>query len=298
MATEQQHEELIKSLKFTPRDVRIQIWGYGGEIVMGRVSREAYKWWTNHAEPAGADLEDFVFNWSWEEEYQGNDVPAEARFITPGEWHECDTISHESGAEVSDLSGITVIDDVTEEEIFSCRLSQEDLENNSIDITCALAEDPEDAGRGNACFIGQSVEKGVFFEGRVTLRQPFDPRLLKLTYNSIADWDLVSGVEYDGEDVDGNDGYDTRGKSMDCSLQYIGQDLNTDPYDEHTVWPDGWLSEWHDAATAPEHDGMYQVEIGEYAYRRVWWINEDWRDDHGVPVENVSRWRGLDREVK
>lgn len=297
MGTKEQHEELVKALKFTPRDVRIQIWGYGGEIVMGRVSREAYKWWTTHAESAGAELDDFVFNWSWEEEYQGNDVPPAARFITPGEWHECDNISHESGAEVSELSGITVIDEITDEEIFSCRLNQDDLENNGIDITCVMSEYPEEAGIGNACFIGQSVEKGIFFEGRVTLRQPFNPHLLKLSYNSIADWDLISGVEYDGEDVDGVDGYDTRGKSMDCSLHYIGKDIDSDPYDENTVWPEGWLSEWHDATIEPQLDGMYQVEVGNWDWRKLWWINEAWRDNHGVPVENVARWRGLDREV-
>ena len=41
MATADEKQELVDALKFTPRDVRIQVWGYGGEIVMGKVSREA-----------------------------------------------------------------------------------------------------------------------------------------------------------------------------------------------------------------------------------------------------------------
>ena len=298
MATPAQKDELVEALRFTPREVSVRIWGYGGEIVMGRVSREAYRWWTTEAEAAGVALDDFVFNyWSWEEENADKAVPDEARFITPGEWHECDTISHESGAEVSDLSGITVTYADTDEQIFECSLSRENMQTHGIEISCYLAEDQEDAGQGNACFIGQSVEKGVFFDGRITITRPFDPGRLRLTYNSIADWDLISGVEYDGEDIEGTDGYDTRGKSMDCSLHYIGADADTDPYDENTVWPDSWLSEWHDVATEPEHDGVYQVEVGEWDHRKVWWINEAWRDDHGVPVEGVSRWRGLDREI-
>ena len=32
MATEQQKEELMQTLKFTPRDYRIEITGYGGEL--------------------------------------------------------------------------------------------------------------------------------------------------------------------------------------------------------------------------------------------------------------------------
>lgn len=297
MATKQEKEDLVAALKFTPRDVRIQIWGYGGEIVMGRVSREAYKWWTRRAEEAGIELEDFVFNWSWEEENADKEVPAEARFITPGEWHECDNISHESGAEVSDLSGITITDEETQEQLFEFRLSQSELEQQGVTLTSGLVEDPEDAGPGNACFVAQSVEKGIFFDTTVRITQPFDPARLEITYNSIADWDLVSGVIYDGEEIYGNDGYDTRGKSMDCSLTYIGADPGTDPYDENTVWPDSWITEWREASTAPERDGVYQVETGEWHWRKIWWINEAWRDDHGVPVEGVSRWRGLNREV-
>ena len=298
MATADEKQELVDVLKFTPRDVRIQIWGYGGEIVMGRVSREAYKWWTNKSEEAGVSLEDFAGDWSWEEENADKDVPAEARFITPGEWHECDNISHESGAEVSDLSGITITDEETQEQLYEFRLSQTELEEHGVTMTCGFCHDaPEDAGRGNACFVAQSIEKGVFFDGTVRITRPFDPRLLEISYNSVAEWDLVSGVTYDGVDVEGTDGYDTRGKSWECSLTYIGEDPDTDPYDENTVWPDSWITEWRDASTAPERDGVYQVETDEWSWRKIWWINEAWRDDHGVPVENVSRWRGLNREV-
>ena len=297
MATRIQKEALVDALKFTPRDVRIQIWGYGGEIVMGRVSRETYRWWTSKSVEAGVELEDLVFNWSWEEENPDKELPPEAQFITPGEWHECDNISHESGAEVSDLSGITITDEDTQEQLFEFRLSHAELEEKGVTLTCNLSEDAEDAGTGNACFVAQSVEKGVFFDGTVRITRPFDPRLLEISYNSVADWDLVSGVTYDGEDVEGTDGYDTRGKSMDCSLTYIGEDPDTDPYDENTVWPDGWITEWRPASVAPERDGVYQVETGEWNWRKIWWINEAWRDDHGVPVEGVSRWRGLNREV-
>ena len=298
MATADEKQELVDALKFTPRDVRIRVWGYGGEIVMGRVSREAYKWWTNKSKEAGVDLEDFASDWSWEEENANKDVPPEARFITPGEWHECDNISHESGAEVGDLSGITITDEETQEQLFEFRLSQTELEEHGVTMTCGFCHDaPENAGPGNACFVGQSVEKGVFFDGTVRITRPFDPRLLEISYNSVADWDLVSGVTYDGEDVEGTDGYDTRGKSWECSLTYIGEDPDTDPYDENTVWPDSWITGWREASVAPERDGVYQVETGEWNWRKIWWINEAWRDDHGMPVEGVSRWRGLNREV-
>ncbi len=42
MATEQQKEELMQTLKFTPRNYRVEIWGYGGEIYWGTVDRKIY----------------------------------------------------------------------------------------------------------------------------------------------------------------------------------------------------------------------------------------------------------------
>ena len=35
MATLQEQEQLMEVLKFTPRTYRINMWGYGGERVMG-----------------------------------------------------------------------------------------------------------------------------------------------------------------------------------------------------------------------------------------------------------------------
>ena len=39
MATIDEQEKLIAHLKFTPRTYKIQLWGYGGEYVMGTVPR-------------------------------------------------------------------------------------------------------------------------------------------------------------------------------------------------------------------------------------------------------------------
>ena len=295
MATKQEKEELVEALKFTPREITITLWGYGGEVVLGRVSREAYKWWS--LQDDGITLDDFAFNWSFDEEYPDANVPEHAQFITAGEWHECDNIAHESGVELSDICGMTVTDNLTGEQIFECNLGAAALESHGIETACLYDLETGDAGQGNACFMGQSIEKGTFFEGKVLIRQPFDPRRIELAYNNIEGWCLVSGLTYDGEDVEGTDAYDTRGKGMECSLEYIGEDAETDPYDENTVWPESWITEWRDATVAPEHDGLYQVEVGEWNWRRIWWINEAWRDDHGVPVEGVSKWRGLNREI-
>jgi hypothetical protein len=37
-----EQEKLIQTLKFTPRTYKVSMWGYGGETVMGTISREIY----------------------------------------------------------------------------------------------------------------------------------------------------------------------------------------------------------------------------------------------------------------
>ena len=56
MATRKQKEHLVKVLKFTPRDIEITLSGYGGEIVMGRITEAAYDFWQDRD-----DLDDFFF---------------------------------------------------------------------------------------------------------------------------------------------------------------------------------------------------------------------------------------------
>ena len=42
MATIKEQEQLMEVLKFTPRTYKIELWGYGGEYVMGTVERRIY----------------------------------------------------------------------------------------------------------------------------------------------------------------------------------------------------------------------------------------------------------------
>ena len=48
MATTDEHEKLIAHLKFTPRTYKIQLWGYGGEYVMGTVDRKSTRLNSSH----------------------------------------------------------------------------------------------------------------------------------------------------------------------------------------------------------------------------------------------------------
>ena len=75
----------------------IQISGYGGESVYGKITKEQYDFWSNE-EAVEEVFEDFssAFNeYFWDMEEWNDKVPAEAQFDC--EWHDIDDIEHSNG---------------------------------------------------------------------------------------------------------------------------------------------------------------------------------------------------------
>lgn len=218
MSTIEDQEKLVEILKFTPRTYRVSLTGYGGEIVLGSVNRTIYEYFKQN----DFDIEEY----SWDSDYaEENNIDEDKQPFEPGSWHECDDLAHESGCEFSEYNYITVCDE-NGNEVWSCRLDYEELEKHGIEVDCyeeVLCSDRTDA-ESTVGYIGQSVEKGTFFDGDLELTAPFDPKLLKIGYGEYEGWCLVGSVTYMDEDIEGTDGYDTRGKSMECKFYDTGDD--------------------------------------------------------------------------
>lgn len=206
-----EQEKLLQILKFTPRKYKIEIEGRGGEIVIGRVNRDAY----DYLEDNDIDINDFI-----DDEDNELEVPDEYLFIQDGCWFELDDIAHENGASMDDLSDIVVYDE-NGNEVWRHSLDKTSLEKDNIKIeeieNCYVSEKLKD---GEVAFIGQSLEKGLFFGGEFTLRDEFDPTKIKMEYSDIEGWNIFSSVQYDGEYIDTTD-YDTHGKGMNFELILI-----------------------------------------------------------------------------
>jgi hypothetical protein len=210
MATKQEKEELMQTLKFTPRKYRVELVGRGGEIVVGRVDQKVYDYFEDNA----IDIEEFAGDWDNELA-----VPDEYQPFIPGEWHDCGDIIHETGVDMS--SGEIVVYDETGAMIWSCDLDIAQLEQQGVQASCSEEVYPgDDLAAGSCYYVGQSVEKGLFFGGEFELRAPFDPKLLELSYGDYDGWELCSSVAYNGEFIDNND-YDTSGKGMYHSLHKV-----------------------------------------------------------------------------
>jgi hypothetical protein len=215
MATKQEKEQLIERLKFTPRTYTLMLSGYGGEIVLGSVPREQYKYFVDN----NIDIEEFA----WDEDY-ATEVPEDMQPFEPGSWHECDDIAHENGCELSDSNYITVTDENNKQH-WQSNLGYGALADAGVELDESdeyLCSDRED--RANTVgFVGQSIEKGCFFEGELALTAPFDPAKLAISYMDIEGWSLISSVTYNGVDIEGQDGYSTNGKGSEFKFYDTGE---------------------------------------------------------------------------
>lgn len=224
MATLEQKEELIEVLKFTPRTYTVEITGYGGEMVMGKVSRATIDYFKENR----INLEQYATSWSEPGDDDYVEVPEELQPFTMGSWYDCDNIEHCFGAEFGG-SQITVYDEKGDV-VWQQDLGH-DIEDLGCEVECFCSEDvSEHCTDDTGVFVGQTFDKGRFFEAEFEIREPFDPSKFKFVYFELADWPIVNTVEYDGEELDGSDGVDTTGKSSYFSFQYYDDENNIVEY--------------------------------------------------------------------
>jgi hypothetical protein len=56
-----EQEKLMATLKFTPRTYKVSMWGYGGEVVMGTISREIYDYFKENR----LSVSDFAWDYDY-----------------------------------------------------------------------------------------------------------------------------------------------------------------------------------------------------------------------------------------
>jgi hypothetical protein len=111
MATQQEKELLIQTLKFTPRTYKISMWGYGGEKVMGTVDKAIWDYCNDNQ----VDLSEIA--WSDEDTVQEEmGLDLDLLPFPPGSWYECDDMGHING--VSRSAGTLQIEDETGNTVF------------------------------------------------------------------------------------------------------------------------------------------------------------------------------------
>lgn len=232
--TSEENQELVDKLK-GPRYYRIYLNGYGGEAAYINLSKEAYNFWKPIVEENGDyDLVNYMVEAENDDcDFEDIDeVPVEAQFMTQDEytypWYEAPgEYVHQYGVEYG--SAYLNVDEIESDDYSASHVAdvidgenlQEYLDSimeaNEYEID--LVESDEDmAGEGDYVVQFYSSEKGCFFEGIIETHGNFDPKKLKILITEYPNGeDIVTYIEYDGNDVD-NQGGDTNGKGYSAHL--------------------------------------------------------------------------------
>ena len=301
MATVEEQQQLIDTLKFTPRTYKISMWGYGGEKVMGTVDPKVWDYCMENQ----VDLSDIAWNSDACEEIglDPNMLPFPA-----GSWYECDDMAHVNG--VSRDAGTLQIEDENGETVFEKSLDDIDgCSDDSPEWSCIDESFIGSRKKGEVVFIGSSNEKGTFFEAELELRAPFDITKLVLCYEEVDGEEIVSGVTYDGEDID-NWGGSTDGKSSDFTMVRITDDAgNWERYEpeekdwghpEYGTSPSTWekSSDFKFKKQKPTIPGYYSVNYGYGStYGSLYWDGKNFGDweygkFHAKDNDSIVTWSG------
>jgi hypothetical protein len=293
MATRKQKEQLMQTLRFTPRNITISLSGYGGEIVMGTVDPAVARYWQ-----ARDDFEEYATSWDDDE---GNfaDVPEEFRFIRDGSWYECDDLAHSCGVEMSAGCWLNITDNLTGEILLEIELDPITLK--SAGIGAEEFESVEVETRSDrAVFVGQNFEKGLFFETEVEITEPFDPARLHFGFSTYDGWRVCNSLSYNDEELDGQDAYSTTGKS--CNYELYVEDKSVEVLEGEETWAQRVIDEselgpWHATEDHdPVHLGYYDCRVLSTVWpeQRLRWDGEKWVMNNNEAMKlHVSHWRGL-----
>ena len=297
----EKHQEFVDALKFTPITVQVMIQGYGGESYAGTVDRKIYDYFKEHK----IDINEFAQDWDDNFAF----VPAEMQPFTPGSPYDCDNMWHASGAELDGTNLITITG--PDGDIWEHSLDYSELEDAGVEIQqlggCDL--DDDDIPEGKVVYNGAQGEKGCFFDGEFTLRAPFDPKKLKISYENCGGWYIVNYVEYDGEEIDGSGGYSTTGKwgenkwilpgneEVYESVSYEDREEEFDPVAElEKIAVPLNFTPWFESDVKPAYKGEYEVSIDaswpNSGVIRAEWTGQTWKDLDGSKVK-IKGWRGL-----
>ena len=87
---------------------KIEISGFGGETVLGKISNDQYNYWTKKEKSADGSIGEYFSNFEFYPEKTNKPIPPSARFNRS--WFEIDDIAHVNGPEVSEDNSLTIIE--------------------------------------------------------------------------------------------------------------------------------------------------------------------------------------------
>ena len=197
--------------------IRVELSGYGGEVVLGTVTKEIYDFWTG---PGEEHFHNYFYSPDWfEDEEPDFEIPENAKIDVA--WHDIDDVAHENGAlfdhchiEISEMAGDKWDSDFVRE-LYSGSL-EDFVEKYENEVDWDQEEYPNE---DEYTFYGCSAEKGDFYDGNFEIPdETFDPKKFSFLCNDVYGNELIYQVNYGDVEYIDNDGGSTTGKSLDFEL--------------------------------------------------------------------------------
>lgn len=264
---------------------KISIHGYGEEIVFGRVDNDIYEYFVKNK----IGLDEFIADGEYTK------IPKKFWPFRPTSWHDCDDLAHGSGAYMSTGTYIK-IEDSSGNTLLKSELDLNKLRKNGFSIEQEYKWDNTAEFTGTIIYCGIATEKGCFFESTISIKN-LDYKKFTIKYQSIGATNLLSGIEYDGEELD-SDEYSTSGKSI--SHEFIKISNMNQPPKAHQISEKN-LTNWFDQKIKPKHIGIYEIMyangiLGTYFSH---WDGNNFLETNDNEVNTVINpnlvkyWRGL-----
>ena len=216
--------------------IKINIGGYGGEFVLGTITKEQHDYWkaqqNDKLEDYALDAFDYV---------KENKTPEDMDFLEQEGWHECDNIAHNYGCDMeSAWIEITLPDDSssTYDNAYELRDMFENKKLNHLQYSpydemirevgqCYTSDETSYPQPEGHYFTAYSSEKGQFIytEFELPEHHVFDESRLVFFSTDIDGNEFLESIAYiypddspnEPTDLD-NEGGDTRGKGWECNL--------------------------------------------------------------------------------
>jgi len=226
MASLKQKKKLIDKIVHGNKKYRFTISRYGGETVMGTITREQYEYWKDRDD----DLQEYVMGFDREAYEQEHNVPEEARFS--GDWYEQDNVEHICGGEVSDGNYLQIDEfdqdgnpiknaDGSFKMWEPIALGRESREKHGIKTNDYQQFDEDHDSVINKCyFYGQAFNKGGWGnEDFVELAEELDTNKITLNCSEVQGTLMCSSISYEGLDQEIPLTEDSTGSSQTCCVR-------------------------------------------------------------------------------
>jgi hypothetical protein len=224
MATTEEKQDLVDTIKRPVRHYRIKLWGYGGEILYGKSNNEEYDFWETNINERRKEFnipEDDApfYRYIMDKDDIGGYEAIPENLQRIGEWYEQDDIDHGNG--VTYESAIIEIIEVENDEC-SANEIEEILQKNLDELVDENGNEliigDSEATEQPYVLYAMSVEKGTFFDGCLTINGKIDLLKLRFACTEYPNGDvLVDHIFYDDEEIY-NTGGDTISKALYIEL--------------------------------------------------------------------------------